>query len=71
MRLEKLQLENFRCIDDSTEFNVSDITCLVGKNESGKTTILQAVERLNPQDPRHKEYDRIRDYPRRHLNDYE
>jgi predicted ATPase len=68
--LEKLQVTNFRCIDDSTQFNVSDVTCLVGKNESGKTTILQAVERLNPQNPQHAEYDLTRDYPRRYLNDY-
>jgi energy-coupling factor transporter ATP-binding protein EcfA2 len=70
MRLEKLQVTNFRCIDDSTQFNVSDVTCLVGKNESGKTTILQAVERLNPQNAQHAEYDLTRDYPRRYLNDY-
>jgi energy-coupling factor transporter ATP-binding protein EcfA2 len=71
MRLEKLQITNFRCIEDTTEFNVSDVTCLVGKNESGKTTILQAIERLNPQNPQHAEYDLTRDYPRRHLNDYQ
>jgi hypothetical protein len=70
MRLEKLQVTNFRCIDDSTEFNVSDVTCLVGKNESGKNAILQAIERLNPQDPQHADYDLTRDYPRRYLNDY-
>lgn len=71
MRLEKIQVTNFRCVDDSTEFNISDVTCLVGKNEFGKTTLLQAIERLNPQKPDHAEYDRIRDYPRRHLADYE
>ena len=38
---------------------------------SGKTTILQAIEPLNPQNPAHAEYDLTRDYPRRHLIDYE
>jgi energy-coupling factor transporter ATP-binding protein EcfA2 len=71
MRLDRVQVTNFRCIDDSTEFKISDITCLVGKNESGKTTVLQAIERLNPQDRGHAEYDHTRDYPRRHLIDYE
>jgi predicted ATP-dependent endonuclease of OLD family len=71
MRLDRVQVTNFRCVDDSTEFKISDVTCLVGKNESGKTTLLQAIERLNPQNPAHAEYDPTRDYPRRHLTDYE
>jgi len=71
MKLDKVQVTHFRCIDDSTEFKISDITCLVGKNESGKTTILQAIEPLNPQNEAHAEYDLTRDYPRRHLIDYE
>jgi energy-coupling factor transporter ATP-binding protein EcfA2 len=71
MRLDRVQVTNFRCVDDSTEFKISDVTCLVGKNESGKTTLLQAIERLNPQNPAHAEYDPTRDYPRRHLSDYE
>src|SRR6266581_7630455 len=71
MRLERVQVTNFRCVDDSTEFKISDVTCLVGKNESGKTAVLQAIERLNPQNIAHAEYDLTRDYPRRHLADYD
>lgn len=71
MKLDKIQVTNFRCIDDSTEFKISDVTCLVGKNESGKTTILQAIERLNPFNAARSEYDRTRDYPRKHLSDYD
>ena len=70
MRLVKVQVTNFRCIDDSTEFKVGDITCLVGKNESGKTTILQALERLNPALSAERKYDKLRDYPRRHWAEY-
>lgn len=42
------QVTNYRCIDDSEEFSLSQTTCLVGKNESGKTTLLRALEKLNP-----------------------
>jgi energy-coupling factor transporter ATP-binding protein EcfA2 len=71
MKLKSIQITNFRCVDDSNEFKVADVTCLVGKNESGKTTILQAIEPLNPHNTAHAEYDRLRDYPRKYLTDYD
>ena len=70
MRLEKVQVTNFRCINDSQEFTLADVTCLVGKNESGKTAILQALERLQPHDTTRNQYNRLRDYPREHLSEY-
>jgi hypothetical protein len=70
VRLETVHVTNFRCVDDSQEFKVADVTCLVGKNESGKTTILQALERLRPYDPTKNKYDKLRDYPRKHLSEY-
>ena len=48
MKLTKVRIQNFQCIHDSTEFDVDDITCLVGKNESGKTAILKALHGFNP-----------------------
>lgn len=48
MILESVRVENFKCIDDSTEFSIRPLTALVGKNESGKTALLQALYRLNP-----------------------
>lgn len=48
MILETVRVENFKCIDDSTEFSIRPLTALVGKNESGKTALLQALCRLNP-----------------------
>jgi predicted ATP-dependent endonuclease of OLD family len=39
---------NFKSVEDSDEFSVGGVTCLVGKNEAGKTAILQALHRLNP-----------------------
>ncbi|ARO87853.1 ATP-dependent endonuclease [Nitrosospira lacus] len=71
MKLVRARIQNFRSIDDSDEFALDEhITCFVGKNESGKTTLLTALHRLNPifDDTR---FDRQKDYPRRHLSDYE
>lgn len=48
MILESARVENFKCVDDSTEFSVRPLTALVGKNESGKTALLQALYRVNP-----------------------
>lgn len=71
MRLTHAQVTNFRSVDDSTQFRIDDVTCLVGKNESGKTTILQAIEKLKPVDGKAKVYSKLKDYPRRHWSDYE
>jgi len=48
MRLVSVRIQDFRCIEDSTEFPIKDVTCLVGKNESGKTAILKALYKLDP-----------------------
>ena len=69
MRLRDLQITNYRSVEDSTRFKIEDLTALVGKNESGKTSILQALYKLNPVDEKER-YDVDREYPRRHLNEY-
>lgn len=52
MKLITVQIKLFRNILDSTEVNIQDdVTCLVGKNESGKTAFLHALYRLNPARP--------------------
>lgn len=71
MRLKTAHIQNFRCVEDSEPFTVSDVTCLVGKNESGKTSLLTALYRLNPHDDDDREFDREQDYPRRKLVEYE
>ena len=48
MKLAKVRVTDFQSIRDSTEFDVGDVTCLVGKNEAGKTALLQAMYRLLP-----------------------
>jgi hypothetical protein len=57
-------------VDDSTEFEIDPVTCLVGKNESGKTAILLALAALNPHHATPVELHRERDYPRRNLLRY-
>ena len=47
MKLTKVRITNFQCLHDSEEFDIGDVTCLVGKNESGKTAILKALHKFN------------------------
>jgi len=47
MRLRKFRARAYRCIHDSGEITVGDLAAFIGRNESGKTTILQALTLLN------------------------
>ena len=47
MRLRKFRVQAFRCIHDSGDIVVGDLAAFVGRNESGKTTILQALTMLD------------------------
>ena len=51
MRLRKFRARAYRCIHDSGEIRVGDLAAFVGRNESGKTTILQALTLLNKDQP--------------------
>ena len=44
MKLKTLKLENFRSYKDETVINFNDLTTLIGKNDIGKSTILEALE---------------------------
>ncbi len=49
MLLKSVRIDHFKHVLDSTEVAIQpDITCLVGKNESGKTAFLEALRRLKP-----------------------
>jgi predicted ATP-dependent endonuclease of OLD family len=50
MRLRKFRVRAYRCIHDSGEITVGDLAAFVGRNESGKTTILQALTMLNKEE---------------------
>lgn len=63
MKLTKVRVQNYRSVEDSGEFEVGDLTCLVGKNEAGKTALLSAMRGLKPSQP--FEFDEPIDYPRR------
>jgi predicted ATP-dependent endonuclease of OLD family len=50
LRLRKFRVQAFRCIHDSGDVVVGDLAAFVGRNESGKTTILQALTMLNKEE---------------------
>lgn len=44
MRIEKLVLQNFRSYKEETVIDFKDLTVFVGKNDIGKSTILEALD---------------------------
>ena len=66
MKLKEFRVYNFKSILDSTPVEIDpQVTCLIGKNESGKTTLLHALYRTNPVIPTHyskKDYSALRSY---------
>ncbi len=48
MQLESFRITNFRSISDSGDVEVSRITALLGRNESGKSNLLLGLCTLNP-----------------------
>ena len=44
MKINKVIIENFRCYENITEIDFEDLTVFVGKNDIGKSTILEALE---------------------------
>lgn len=70
MKLAKIRVTNFRSAEDTEEFDLNQVLCLVGKNEAGKTAVAQAIAGLNPHTATPVSYDIERDYPRRWLTEY-
>ena len=74
MKLKRYRVRDFKCILDSGDIDVDDrITCFVGKNESGKTALLEALRNTNPApdrrnrdtyDKQRDTYDKQRDLPK-------
>ena len=71
MKLVSVQIKNYKSIEDSEMFTIRDITCLAGKNESGKTAVLQALRRLKPVESTERDYETLTEYPRRRLHEAE
>ncbi|GIV30348.1 MAG: hypothetical protein KatS3mg028_1414 [Bacteroidia bacterium] len=44
MRIKKLKLENFRAYKEETVFEFGNLTAFVGKNDIGKSSILEALD---------------------------
>lgn len=64
MKLVKADLRRYRSIEEAGAFDIEpDVTCLVGKNESGKTAVLQALYKSYPVD--RAPFDEGLDYPSR------
>lgn len=69
MLLTQVRIQRFRNFVDSQDISIErDVTALVGKNESGKTTILEALHRLKPANLKDVEYDFVTEYPRWRLS---
>ena len=64
-------MDKSESIWDSNAFDVDRVVCLVGKNESGKTALLQALYRLNPIVDDQGEFDVTDDYPRSEVENYQ
>lgn len=48
MELQSFKIQNFRSITESGEVELSHVTALLGRNESGKSNLLLALRTLNP-----------------------
>ncbi len=65
MQLKAVTLKLYRNFVDEQRIIIEpDVTCLVGKNESGKTTILKALHRLKPANGDDTKFDLTTEYPR-------
>jgi len=69
LTLVKAQVWKYKSIEDSTPVDLaSDVTALVGKNESGKTAFLEALHKALPFEK--VEFNYVADYPRKDLIRY-
>ena len=69
MKALRFRVQNYRNIDDSGWVTLERVTAFVGRNESGKTALLKALQKFNPGQP--EPYDPQRDFPRdRYTRDY-
>jgi predicted ATPase len=69
VQLLNTHITNYRSVEDSGQFKIEpDVTCLVGKNESGKTATLRALYRLNPIETS-AQFNEVIDFPARKTRD--
>jgi AAA ATPase-like protein/putative AbiEii toxin of type IV toxin-antitoxin system len=72
LELKSVRIQNYRSFDDSGVVPIADISCLVGKNEAGKTAFLHALHLLNPLNPINGKikFDDVMDFPSRRFSAY-
>lgn len=72
LELKSVRIQNYRSIEDSGVVPIADVTCMVGKNESGKTAFLHALHLLNPLNPINGKtrFDDVMDFPSRRFSAY-
>ena len=67
MQRKAFRVQKFRNIEDSGEVELLDaLTCVVGKNQAGKSALLRALHKFNPHLP--APYDMRREWPRGQRN---
>jgi recombinational DNA repair ATPase RecF len=67
IKLTKAIVHKYKCIEQSQVITIEpDITVFVGMNESGKTSLLEALAKVNYfEDDKDFKFNMIRDYPRK------
>ena len=69
MTLKQVTINKYKCIETEQSFKVDpDVTVLVGKNESGKTAILEAIEKSNSY--QNDQFNTMQDYPRKEVKKF-
>jgi len=72
MKLSKFKIHNFRSVQDTHWIEASQLTCLVGKNEAGKTNFLLPLYKFNPATENSlSEIKTQKDYPKSKYSDFE
>ena len=44
MKLKKIILHNYRCYAGDVEMSIDDLTCIIGRNDVGKSSIMEALD---------------------------
>ena len=44
MKLKRLRIRNFRCYKDEIAFDFDDMTAFIGRNDVGKSTVMDALD---------------------------
>lgn len=71
MKLIRFEITDFQCVRASNPVRVGNLTCLIGKNEAGKTALLKGLYKLNPVIESDSAYDVVDDFPRSEVEQYE